>query len=46
MSENTNLDFSYDILEYENYTNYNALFEEDIPNVPLDIFTEKESPLV
>ncbi len=44
MSENTNLDFSYDILEYENYTNYNALFEEDIPNVPLDIFTEKESP--
>ena len=29
---------------YENYTNYNAFFEESIPNLPVDIFTEKESP--
>ena len=44
ISENTNIEFSYDILDYENYTNYNALFEERIPNLPLEIFTEKESP--
>ena len=44
ISENTNIEFSYDILDYENYTNYNALFEERIANLPLEIFTEKESP--
>lgn len=44
ISENTKLNFSYDILNYENYTNYNAFFEESIPNLPVDIFTEKESP--
>lgn len=44
ISEDTNLEFSYDILDYENYTNYNALFEEQIANLPLEIFTEKESP--
>ena len=44
ISENTNIELSYDILDYENYTNYNALFEEQIENLPLEIFTEKESP--
>ena len=44
ISEDTNIEFSYDILDYENYTNYNALFEEQIENLPLEIFTEKESP--
>lgn len=44
ISEDTNIEFSYDILDYENYTNYNALFEEQIANLPLEIFTEKESP--
>lgn len=44
ISDDTNLEFSYDILDYENYTNYNALFEEQIANLPLEIFTEKESP--
>ena len=44
ISENTKIEFSYDILNYENYTNYNALFDESIPNLPADIFTEKESP--
>ena len=44
ISEDTNIELSYDILDYENYTNYNALFEEQIENLPLEIFTEKESP--
>ena len=44
ISEDTNIELSYDILDYENYTNYNALFEEQIANLPLEIFTEKESP--
>ena len=44
ITDDTSLEFSYDILEYENYTNYNALFEEQIENLPLEIFTEKESP--
>ncbi len=44
MTENTKIEFSYDILSYENYTNYNAFFEQSIPNLPIDIFTEKESP--
>ena len=44
ISEDTNIELSYDILDYENYTNYNALFEEQVENLPLEIFTEKESP--
>ena len=44
ISEDTNMELSYDILDYENYTNYNAIFEEQIENLPLEIFTEKESP--
>ena len=44
ISEDTNIEISYDILDYENYTNYNAIFEEQIANLPLEIFTEKESP--
>ena len=44
ISEDSNIELSYDILDYENYTNYNALFEEQIENLPLEIFTEKESP--
>lgn len=44
ISEDTYIELSYDILDYENYTNYNALFEEQIENLPLEIFTEKESP--
>ena len=44
ISEDTNIELSHDILDYENYTNYNALFEEQIENLPLEIFTEKESP--
>ena len=44
ISEDTNIELSYDILDYENYTNYNAIFEKQIENLPLEIFTEKESP--
>tara|TARA_A100001011_G_scaffold164604_1_gene173224 strand:+ start:211 stop:2604 length:2394 start_codon:yes stop_codon:yes gene_type:complete len=43
-SENSKIEFSYDILEYENYTSYNAIFDEETLNIPRDIFTEKESP--
>ena len=44
ISENTKIEFSYDILDYENYTNYNAFFDENDQNTPSEIYTEKESP--
>ena len=43
-SEKTKIEASYDILKYQNFTNYEANFSTTEYNLPDNLYTEKESP--
>ena len=43
-SEKTKIEASYDVLRYQNFTNFNANFSATEYNLPDNLYTEKESP--